>query len=482
MTTAERADLSKGIRYDRLTVEQCEMIHNASLEILERTGVRLYEPEAVALLTAAGATVEDENRVRIPHTIIEDALETAPTEVVLHDRNGERVMPLGGYRSFYGPGSDLLNIIDHRTGERRKPVLEDVVNGITLCDALDNIDFVMSMFLPEDVSGAIADRYQMEIMLNYTTKPIIFVTYETSGCVDAVEMAEAVAGGAGALRERPFVACYINVTTGLRHNEEALEKLLFLAGKGLPALYIPVTMSGLTGPVTAAGGLAINNAGALAGLAIAQLKREGAPVVMPTGGTSGVDMRTMVGPYARPDFKGMGESLAHYYDLPMFTLGGVTEAKTLDQQASIEAAATLLLVTMAGGHIVHDLGYMESGLCGSLTQLAICNELVEWCRRATMDIEVSEETLALDLIDEVGPDRQFLDSDHTLEHFQEAWYPELIERTDHDRWAGAGSKTMAERATEYVDELLAEHEPPLLPDDVARAVKAVVEKAEKELA
>jgi trimethylamine--corrinoid protein Co-methyltransferase len=340
----------------------------------------------------------------------------------------------------------------------------------------------MSMFLPSDVSGMIADRYQMEVMLNYTTKPIVFVTYETSGCVDAIEMAEAVAGGSDALREKPFTACYINVTTGLRHNREALEKLLFLAEKGLPSLYIPVTMGGLTGPVTAAGGLAINNAGALAGLAIAQLKREGTPVVMPTGGASAVDMRTMVGPYAQPDYKMAGVSLAHFYNLPMFTLGGVTEAKLLDQQAAAEAAMTLLLITMAGGHIVHDLGYMESGLCGSLAQLAICNELVQWSELIIKGIEVNEETLAVDLIDEVGPDGHFLDSDHTLRHFRDAWYPELIERTDYARWSAGGAKTMAERAGEYVDKILAEHQPPLLPDDAARAVKAVVERAERTLA
>ncbi len=119
-------------------------------------------------------------------------------------------------------------------------MLQDVVDGITVCDALPHIDFVMSMFLPSDVNAMVSDRYQMEVMLNHTTKPIIYVTNEFSGCVDAVEMAEVVAGGAEALMLRPFAACYINVTSGLVHNEEALQKLLFLADKGLPALYIPV--------------------------------------------------------------------------------------------------------------------------------------------------------------------------------------------------------------------------------------------------
>jgi trimethylamine--corrinoid protein Co-methyltransferase len=466
---------------NRLTQEQCERIHQASLEILERTGVRLYEPEAVELLRKAGADISDGNRARIPARLVEWALKTAPKEIVLYDQNGEPAMRVGGYRSFYGPGSDLLNIIDHRSGERRKPVLQDVVEGITLCDALEHIDFVMSMFLPTDVNGEIADRYQMEVMLNRTTKPIVYVTYETDGCYDAVEMAEVVAGGAAALRDKPFAACYINVTTAMRHNEEALQKLLFLAEKGLPALYIPVTMGGVTGPVTPAGGIALNNAGGLVGLTIAQLKREGTPVIFPTGGGGSVDMRTMTGAYARPDVKGAGETLVHYYDLPMFTVGGVTDTKLLDQQASIEAALTLLYEGLVGGHIVHDLGYMESGLCGSLVQLTLCDEIVAWVKRATGELKVNDETLALDLIDKVGPDGQFLDSEHTLQHYRWHWYPRLIERDIYDRWVAKGSKTMAERAAERVNKILEEHEPASLPDDVAADVKAVVQRVEASL-
>ncbi len=265
INTNDRTFLSA--QFQRMSDEQCQKIHWASLEVMERTGVRLYEQEAVDLLQKAGAFVSDGNRVRIPSGLVEKAFTTVPRRVVLCDRHGKRVMPLEGYRSFYGPGSDCLHIIDHRTGERRQPVLQDVIEGMTVADALPNIDFVMSMVLPVDVPQLVADRYQMEAMLNYSTKPIIFVTTEFAGCVDAVEMAEVVVGGAEALRQNPFAACYINVTTGLRHNEEALQKLLYLAGKGLPALYIPVGMGGATAPVTLAGCQVIWNVGALVGLA-----------------------------------------------------------------------------------------------------------------------------------------------------------------------------------------------------------------------
>ena len=226
--------------FGRLSPQQCGKLHNASLEILERTGVRLFEPEAVEMLRKAGAFISEDNRVRIPAGLVEKAFSTVPRRVVLCNRHGERVIFLEDHRSFYGPGSDCLHLMDHRTGARRQPVLQDVVEGITVCDALAHIDFVMSLVLPGDVNQAIAERYQMEAMLSYTTKPVVFVTYDFEGCVDAVEMAEAVVGGPDALRQNPLVACYINVTTGLKHNAEALQKLLYLAGKGLPAIYVPV--------------------------------------------------------------------------------------------------------------------------------------------------------------------------------------------------------------------------------------------------
>jgi trimethylamine--corrinoid protein Co-methyltransferase len=463
--------------FARLTPQQCQKLHDASLSILERTGVRLYEQEAIDLVQRAGANVSDGNRVRIPARLVARALETAPKRVVIYDRNGQPVMPLEGYRSFYGPGSDLLNIIDHRTGQRRRPVLQDVVESITVCDALSNIDFVMSMFLPSNVSQITADRYQMEVMLNTTTKPIVYVTYDTTGCLDGVEMSEIVAGSADALREKPFTVCYINVTTGLRHNKEALEKLLFLAGKGLPMLYIPVGSCGLTAPMTMAGGVALVNAGALTGLVISQLKRPGTPIIIPGWGGESLDMRSMTEPYVAPDFQCLAEALAHFYGLPMFSLGGASDAKVPDGQAAAEAALTIMLRAMAGGHIVHDLGYLESGLCGSLAQLAVCDEIVEWVKGAVTEIEINDETLALDLINEVGPDGQFLDSDHTIRHFRERWYPRLIERDNYERWLSKGGKTMAQRAADRVEAILGSHKPQPLPADLAQALRSVVERA-----
>ena len=240
-------------QFRRLSEDQNQKLYWACLEVLERTGVRLYDQEALDLLKRAGVTATDGNRVRIPAGLVEKARMTTPRKITFYNRNGQVTMPVQGHRSFFGPGSDCLTIIDHRTGERRQPILQDNIEAMIVADALENVDFVMCMFLPSDVPQPVADRYQMAAMLRHTTKPIFYVTTDFSGCLDAVAMAEKVVGDAQTLRQQPLAACYINVTTGLVHNQEALQKLLFLAGKGLPAAYVPSTQGGVTAPVTPVG-------------------------------------------------------------------------------------------------------------------------------------------------------------------------------------------------------------------------------------
>jgi trimethylamine--corrinoid protein Co-methyltransferase len=315
----------------------------------------------------------------------------------------------------------------------------------------------------------------MEAMLNNTTKPVVFVTYEMSGCIDAVKMAEVVAGGATALAEKPFIACYINPTTGLRHNKEALQKLLFMAEKGIPLIYIPGATAGTAGPVTVAGSNAMRLAGALAGLVIAQLKREGTPVFIPGWGALALDMRTTVQIYTGPDHQGVAQAMAHYLDLPMLALGGATDAKLVDQQAGIEAALTLMLDAVVGSHLVHDIGYLESGLSGSLAQIVICDEILTWVKRALYPVEITSETLALELMHDTGPDGQYLDKKHTVRHFREQWHPLLFERDNYTGWVKKGSKTLAERAAERVNEILTTHKPEPLPEMVKERLRAIVE-------
>jgi trimethylamine--corrinoid protein Co-methyltransferase len=466
-------------RWTRLSEEGCTRLQAAACMILERTGVRVDHPEARRLLATAGAKVDPSDRVRIPSRLVAEALAVAPKAFTLHDRFGRPAIAWGGETAWFGPGSDCPNVVDGRTGERRLAALADVRAGIALVDALPNLAFAMSIFLPSDVDGRVADRHQAVAMLSGTTKPLIVVTYELEGLRDVLAMAEAVSGGAGEQAARPTIGWYINVTRGLLLDEDAVGRLLFLAERGLPALWIPVTSGGTTGPVTLAGTLAVNHAGVLAGIVIAQLVREGAPVVVPGFGGDALDLRTTVDPYVGPDPKGAAEALAHHLGLPMFSLGGGADSKVVDGQAAAEAAAAILVDALAAGQVTHDSGYLESGLAGSLAQIAICDEIVGWTRAACAPIDLSDEALALDLVDELGVEGSFLESDHTLAHYRSRWYPTLFDRRSRGAWATAGGLALAARAADRADAILAANRvPPPLPDDAAAELREIVARAE----
>jgi trimethylamine---corrinoid protein Co-methyltransferase len=463
--------------YARISLAQCEALHEAALSILEHTGARLPLPSAIKRLRDAGALVSDDDRVRIPRDLVEWALDRAPDTVTLYDRRGEPALVLDGTRTFYGPGSDCLHILDHRSAAVRTPLLRDVRDAVRLADGLAELDFVMSGFLPADVDQRIADRYQMRLMLTESAKPIVFVTYDTSGCLDAVAMAECLAGSGEVLRSRPSICCYVNAATALGPNREALEKLVFLAERGLPMLFVPGAQAGVSTPVTAAGGVAEITAGVLLGLVLAQLTREGAPFIVKGWGGGGLDMGTMVYGYAAPDQRATCIGMARYYGLPSFALAGASDAKMVDGQAAAEAALTLAVDTLAGADLVHDLGYLESGMTGSLAQLAVCAEIVSWLRHLQRPIVVDEETLALDLIDELGPGGQFLAARHTRRHFRDQWYPGLFERQTRDAWESDGGSTLAQRAALRVDEVL-DSVPPVTGSDADGDLAAIVESAE----
>jgi trimethylamine--corrinoid protein Co-methyltransferase len=466
--------------YNRMGRQECEKIHLASLEILERVGVDVHDEKARAVLADGGARV-DGIRVRIPEYMVSRALAITPRRIVLYDRHGRVAMRAGGYNTYYGGGSDCLNILDHRTGQRRRPTLKDVTEAATLMDALPEISFVMSAFLPEDVDPRIYDRYQMEAMLNATTKPIVFVTPDFEGCVAAVEMCEIVAGGAEAFRQRPFATCYINVTSGLIANAEALQKCMYLAEKGLPQLYIPLNAGGVNSPTTTAGCMAAMNAGTLLGIVLAQLVRPGSPVAVPGWNGGPYNLKTMVGNYVLADEQGVPTSMGKYYDLPVFGLGGCTDSKVLDHQCGVEAALSLFTALLHGANIVHDVGFMDSGLQGSLQLIVMCNDTIGWLRAATAGVVVNDETLALDVIDELGPTGNYLDHPHTLRHFKEPFYSRLADKGTYSQWLEAGGTTMEQRAARLVDQILSKHTPEPLPADVQASIHEVVEREKRRI-
>jgi trimethylamine--corrinoid protein Co-methyltransferase len=462
---------SSGPYYRGMTDEQCRLIHNASLEILERTGVQLYYPPAIDILKKAGCKVE-ENRVCIPNHLVEWALRTAPSRIMMYNRYGNPVMPIGDRISTFGTGSDCLNILDHNTGERRKAVHQDIVHGTRVADAMPHIDFIMSMFLPGDVPFG-ADVVQMETMLTHSAKPICFVTYEWEGTAEIIEMLELVVGSAEQLRINPTAILYLNPTTAFRHNEGALRKLMFTAEKHLPVVYLPDVQRGLSCPITYSGAMACANAGQLVGLLISQLVSEGAPIVLNAATPTTIDMKTMVMPYAEPEGRAFALEMNFYYNLPVFSTGGTTDSKLLDEQAIMEASLDLFWAALRGGNMIHDIGYMESGLTGSLELVVICDEIISWLKASMEGLEINEETLALDVIHEHALRGDFLGAEHTVRHVREGWQPNLIDRRNYEQWKASGGISMRERANVKIDEILGAEPTQILPPNVERRIKTI---------
>jgi len=473
-----QARLSPGMTL--LSDDQKETVHSATLELLRRTGVEVLVPEIRELLKDAGCWLEDE-RVRIPPHLIEWAVDMAPSRVVLCDREGNPAMELEGRKGYYGTGSDTPFVIDAYTGERRPAVLEDIGNVARLVDALEHLDFLMCMGIASDVTEEISDLYHFREMVTNTRKPIVYTAWDRPNLEAIVEMAEAVAGGPAALQRSPFLALYSEPISPLTHAEESGQKLLFLAKKGLPVVYTPGLMLGATAPVTVAGGLVQANAEALSGLLLCQLIREGTPVIG-AGGILAMDMSQGLISYAAPEFMlamTAFSEMYHYYGLPIFSFSGCSDAKLFDQQAAAEGALWMLVTALGGGNLIHDVGYIESGMTASYEQITAMNEVAGLVKRFLSGFEISEKTIDLEMIDQVGPGGHFLGEEHTYQHFRSGWIPELFDRSSHEAWEKDGRQTLGDRSRARVQEIFETHTPPALEKAVLSRMDAVIEEAER---
>jgi trimethylamine--corrinoid protein Co-methyltransferase len=187
-----------------------------------------------------------------------------------------------------------------------------------------------------------------------------------------------------------------------------------------------------------------------------------------------MDMKSMVSLYGAPESGSFGWDLAHYYGIPTFGMAGCSDAKVFDAQAAAEATLTLFENTLNGANLIHDIGYLDCAMTGSLELVYFSNEIIGWLRKYFSEMEINEETLALDLIHEIGPDGQFLEADHTYQHVRDDWRPELFDRLDYQRWASEGGTTLQERTTQKVKGIIENHRADPLPEDIVQRLNAVV--------
>jgi len=437
--------------------EQLKDIHEGALEVLKNTGCELHHEEAVSLLKDAGASVEG-MRVFITPEMAEAALKTAPSGVMIYDRNGEPAMDLSGRNAYFGTGSDCIYLRDSFTNERRVFTERDMIDAVRLSEALPNIDFLMSMGM---ISGA-KPEYQCQLqyanMLKYSKKPQVVIAVSRKCLDDVVELASAVApGGREELKKKPRFVLYTEPTSPLVHSFEAIDKLIYAAENLVPTNYAPGMMAGATGPVTPAGAVTLAAAETLFGLVIHQLTRPGAPFIFGAG-MSNIDMSSLQPSYASPEAMmtqaGLCELGRDLYRLPTWGFAGCCASKLADTQAINEASTYIFMAGLTGTNLNHDLGYLEFGLTFSFDLLVMTDESVGQLRRIMDGIPVSRESMAIDAIKEVGPGGHFLSCDHTLDHYRENWIPGVSDRNTFDRWTELGATTMEDRCKAKVRMIL----------------------------
>jgi trimethylamine---corrinoid protein Co-methyltransferase len=460
-----------------LTEPQKQQIYDTALGILGDIGMKVHHEEGEALMLAGGCTRDAAGLVHVPAELVRRARATAPASFMVYDRDGEPAMAVGGRNSYYGNGSDLMHLFDLETGERRLAALADVTVAARLCDALPDIDFVMSGAYPDGMEAREAYPRQFRAMIEATTKPLVM----TAGGVETVEpmwrMACEVRGGAEALAAKPYFVMYNQPVSPLKHPFETVDKLLFCTDRGIPSTYCPSPIAGGTAPITTAGQVTLGVAEALFGLVMQQLRRPGASFVIGQGPNT-LDMATAQSLYNSPEFVrayACEVEMAKWLELPNWGFSGHTDAQVIDAQAGMEADELTKLSMQLGSNLNHDVGYLDFGLTGSLEELVMVAEFIARDRRLLADIEVSPETLAVDVLVKVGPGGDFLGQRHTSRHLRASqWRPMLLNRMSHDRWLETGGLDLTAKAHEKVVELLAGHQAPPISAELAARLDAIV--------
>jgi trimethylamine--corrinoid protein Co-methyltransferase len=469
------------VQFQVLSEGQVVRLYQATLECLSRTGVDVLNAEARALLAAAGARV-DGVRVRFPAHIIQDAVAANPRSFTLWGRDGVHQMQIVPDRVYFGPGPTCTNFIDPHSGERRKTRRGDPGLTALVCDALDEIDYVMSLGLIDDVPAPLAPVYEFAEMVANTAKPVLPWAYSPQNVADIYQIALAVAGSEEALCRRPFLAFFATFHSPLVQTDQDVANALWAAEHDLPIVFLGGGTMGSSGPVTGAGAMVISLAGALSGLAIIQLKKRGTPVCI-GGVPQAMDLRTALPAYGSPEMSLFSAALAdvsRYLGLPFMGTAGASESKVLDQQAAIESALQVVLSGLSGATLVHDVGFLDCANTGSLEMLVMNAEIIAMVRRIMRGVEISDETLMLDLIDRVGPGGEFVSTKETARRCRaEIWNPTLMDRQAWPNWEAAGCQTMGDRIKTRLGQILATHQVPPLPAGAAARIEAILQAAER---
>ncbi len=464
-----------------LSRETVERAIDEAYDLLMDPGVRVHYGEALQLLADGGATVDMESKIaKIPRSLAESAVETAPSSFHLHNLDGEPVVHYGGDDVHFDPGSTAIEIIDYGDNQSREPVTADCENFVRLAEMLPQIDAVATSIVCGDVPKTMGDWYRLYLLLLYARKPIVTGAFAIETFAIMHELLVAVSGSAEALAERPRAVFDVCPSPPLLWSEITCANLIDAARAGVPAELVSMPLMGATGPMTIIGSAVQHAAECLSGITIHQLAKPGSPIVW-GGSPASFDMRTGTPPMGAIatimidcTYSQIGKMIKPG-GLPTHAYLGMSDTKIVDAQTGLESATGAMLGALAGINMMSGPGMMDFESCFSLEKLVIDAEIVGMAKRLVAGVDDSEEPLALHVMREVGHTGNFLKTRHTRDHFRNEDYipSEVIDRDYRLTWFDKGALDISARAHRRVEQLIASYEPLPLADDMVRELQAI---------
>jgi len=471
----------KGGQYQVLDEGQIQDIHGATLQVMEEVGIRVEHKPALEVFSGNWCDVNFDKRiVKIPEHVLKKALQTAPSRFTLYGRKPEFDVYVDTQNVYTIGGSSALYVVDLE-GNHRPATLKDLVNLTRLQDALDNLHIMHGIVNPQDIPQPGFCRRLFATVMKNTSRNYYSQAEDAEDVRDQITMASLILGSKEEVKRKPIFTEVVCMISPLTHPDKMVEVLMESAKYGIPLYLEADSQPGGTSPVTLAGTLVEQNANILSGIILAQLINPGVPCIYSIA--SGImDMATGNYSGGAPDtalLHAATAQIAHYYNLP-FQGGTGIDATVSDAQAGYERALQVLACALAGVNFIHlSIGMMEQMLLASYEQCVIDNEILGAAFRIARGIEVSENTLALDVIREVMPGGNYLTHEHTLKNFRRVrWFPAITNREKWTNWESKGAKDMKQRAQEKARQILQEHHPQYLSPELCQELDKFAEQAQ----
>jgi len=466
-----------------LSDEQIARIHNASMVILEKTGVVVPHDDMLDRLDEAGAAVDrDEQRARIPADLVARSVESAGKRFTLYGRDMNQTARFGQGERNYNSIAGEASWVDEIGTERRFTTMDDAATAARFCDALPHINITGAMADPHETPAEYRCVEVCATLLRNTTKPVTFWFHDRSSAKFINEILIALRGDETRAAEYPLCYPFLEPISPLRFPFNGIDLLYETSRLNLPVPIGPMAQMGLSAPCSIGGTLAVENAEILAGVCITQMVRPGMPVCY-GGICHAFDMRSTQMIFCGPEQAIFGVAMTQmgkHYGLPVYINVGLTDSKRPDAQAGLEAGVTLALGAAAGADIFGHMGICGVDQATSLDILALQNEIIGYVESTLRGLDLSDEALGRNVIEEVGPGGNFIDTVHTAKHFRkELWFPKLLDREYYQAWLDAGATSTEDRCRAETKRILSEHEVEPVPADLDRALTDIVESARR---